>query len=432
MTLVRTCNLQSSAILCQYSTGAGPVVWIDEKRIALATRGEGAVSEMSQDRPLHPGVAYGRRRFLIGTAALGAAAAAVAGGAQWLRPEFERGRSEYEDAARDIWRHSASTDLAWPATQRELVRYATLAASNHNSQPWRFRLRRDGIVVLPEFSRYGPVEDYDGHELFISLGCAVENIVQAAGAFGLRASTRFDPRSGGTEVALESATPRLTSLFEAIPRRQTAMTPFNGRPVPSGHLRLLESATTADSVRILLLTQPSRIEQILDHVLAAVDAQEHDGDIIGEFLWWVRFNYRGALATRDGLFTKRFGLPSMPHAIGRILFNVGGTIAVQKQAWTTLVRGSAGIAVIIAERGDAAHWIEAGRTAHRFSLQATALGIQSAFMCHPLEARTMIPRFSTDLGIGTWSPVAVIRFGYGPEPSCRSLRRPVEQVIVAT
>jgi nitroreductase len=387
------------------------------------------VSKMAHDRPTAAGdgAFRSRRRFLIGAAVLGTAAAA--GGARWLPRDYELGRSDYEDAARDTWRHTAATDLAWPATQRELVRYATLAASNHNSQPWRFRLRRDGIVALPEFSRYGPVEDYDGHELFVSLGCAIENIVQAAGAFGLRASAQFDPRSGGTEIALERAMPRRTDLFEAIPRRQTMFASFDGTPVRPEYLRLLEGAATGDSVRVLLFTQPQHRERILDHVLAAIDVQMDDAN--GEFMWWVRFNYRRAVASRDGVFVKRFGQPSAPDTIGRILFNLCSGIAAQKQAWTAQVRSSASIAVIITEHDDAAHWIEAGRCGQRLSLQATALGMQSAFMCHPLEARTVIPRFAADLGIAPWSPVAMIRFGHGRESPLRSLRRPVEQVIVA-
>ena len=96
-----------------------------------------------------------------------------------------------------IRRSLARVSSLAPDAQRELARYGTLAASNHNSQPWRFRLPERGIVVLPEFGRQGPVEDYDGHELFVSLGCAVENIEQAADAFGFRAATAFDARSGG-------------------------------------------------------------------------------------------------------------------------------------------------------------------------------------------------------------------------------------------
>lgn len=40
----------------------------------------------------------------------------------------------------------------------DLVRQATLAASSHNTQPWKFRLLADGIDILPDFSRRRPVE----------------------------------------------------------------------------------------------------------------------------------------------------------------------------------------------------------------------------------------------------------------------------------
>jgi hypothetical protein len=395
-----------------------------------SARAQRQPSAIVGDRPAGVNIApsRSRRRFLIGTAALGAAAAA---GVLDVPQEDDRERAAYDAAARAIWRHSAAADLPWPVAQRELARYGTLAASNHNSQPWRFRLPEQGIVVLPEFGRQGPVEDYDGHELFVSLGCAVENIVQAADAFGFRAAPTFDARTGGMAIALDKTAPRRTPLFEAIPQRRSAPMDYDAKPVPSPHLRLLEGSGNGDGVKVLLYTQPHRLEQILGYVLAAIDAQMDDEAFAGEFLTCVRFNYRAALATRDGLFVKCLGLPSDSGLIGRLLFDLGTIKFAQKHFWSGQIRSSAGIAVLMAERNDPVHWIEAGRCGQRFALQATALGIQNAFMCYPLETRAVIPQLTAYLGIGRWSPVAMIRFGYGPPPTTtpRSLRRPVEQMI---
>jgi hypothetical protein len=60
---------------------------------------------------------------------------------------------------------------------KELVRYATLAASSHNTQPWRFRVRPASITILPDYSRRCPAVDPDDSHLFKSLGCAAENLV---------------------------------------------------------------------------------------------------------------------------------------------------------------------------------------------------------------------------------------------------------------
>lgn len=59
---------------------------------------------------------------------------------------FKRSRlvEEYERAAADIRRPSRE-HFDGALEMRELVRYATLAASSHNTQPWKFKL--DGNVM---------------------------------------------------------------------------------------------------------------------------------------------------------------------------------------------------------------------------------------------------------------------------------------------
>jgi hypothetical protein len=65
---------------------------------------------------------------------------------------------------------------------RELVRYATLAASSHNTQPWKFAPRERSISIVPDLARRTPVVDPDDHHLYVSLGCAAENMVHAGRA----------------------------------------------------------------------------------------------------------------------------------------------------------------------------------------------------------------------------------------------------------
>lgn len=68
-----------------------------------------------------------------------------------------------------------------PATL-DLIRFATLAANGHNTQPWRGRATHDRIEILPDFARRTPIVDPDDHHLFASLGCAAENLAFAARA----------------------------------------------------------------------------------------------------------------------------------------------------------------------------------------------------------------------------------------------------------
>ncbi|MCC5888212.1 MAG: hypothetical protein JJT88_17395 [Gammaproteobacteria bacterium] len=66
----------------------------------------------------------------------------------------------------------------------ELLHLPTLAASSHNSQPWRFRIDDSAIRIVPDCTRRLPIVDPDDAHLLRSLGCAAENLVHAAAAQG--------------------------------------------------------------------------------------------------------------------------------------------------------------------------------------------------------------------------------------------------------
>jgi len=78
----------------------------------------------------------GRRAFLTALAA-GGGLIAIGGATAFVMNA--RDLSGYQEAVNATWRHSDSTDLPPSSAQRELVRYATLAANSHNTQPWQFR-----------------------------------------------------------------------------------------------------------------------------------------------------------------------------------------------------------------------------------------------------------------------------------------------------
>lgn len=155
-----------------------------------------------------------RRGFLVAAAATGAAVA-VSGVSALVTNS--NGLSGYEKAVSSTWRHGDNTELPLSSARRELVRYATLAANSHNTQPWQFRISDRSILVLPDTARRLPAVDPDDHHVFASLGCAVENIVQSAHAFGLRAVPSYDIDARAIRVDLDTGARERTDLFNAIP-----------------------------------------------------------------------------------------------------------------------------------------------------------------------------------------------------------------------
>jgi hypothetical protein len=117
-------------------------------------------------------------------------------------------RESHDAAAARTWRLGALTGLGGHALKRELVRYATLAPSSHNTQCWKFGLQERAITILPDLSRRCPAVDPDDHHLFVSLGCAAENLAHAALAHGLAAEPRYD--AGGEMLHIALAASRWT------------------------------------------------------------------------------------------------------------------------------------------------------------------------------------------------------------------------------
>src|SRR6187549_3461871 len=72
-----------------------------------------------------------------------------------------------------------------------LLNYAVLAPSLYNTQPWNFTVRDNEIQILANRNRHLPIADPDAREMYISIGCALENLLIAANHFGLNATVTY-------------------------------------------------------------------------------------------------------------------------------------------------------------------------------------------------------------------------------------------------
>ena len=341
----------------------------------------------------------------------------------------------YESVAASTRRETALGGLGGAALGHELVRYATLAPSSHNTQCWKFALsipdsgNGQSITILPDLLRRCPAVDPDDHHLFVSLGCATENLVQAALANGFQGQAQFLPVSDAVRVVLEPTRALSSQLFGAITQRQCTRGDYDGRPLSSDELALLQRAGSSESVSLLLLTDRAAMEQTLAYVVQANTAQMADPAFVKELKAWIRFNSADAVRTRDGLYSVTSGNPNIPAWIGERAFGLFFTTDGENDKYTRQVRSSAGIAVFVGKAADKAHWVEVGRCYERFALQATALGIRNAFLNQPVEVAALRPQYASALGLTGLRPDLIVRFGRGPVMPA-SLRRPVEDVLV--
>jgi hypothetical protein len=312
----------------------------------------------------------------------------------------------------------------------EFVRMATLAANGHNTQPWKFEIEENLVRIHPDLTRRTEIVDPDDHHLFVSLGCAAENLAIAAAAFGKPCDVRI--REGAQsviDIALQNGPDGRDELYKAIPHRQSTRSVFDGQAISKDDLSLLTAAAEEEGVSLNIFTEATQREQILEFVVEGNTAQMEDPAFVAELRDWLRFSPQQALSKNDGLFGACSGNPVVPGWLGSQMFGAFFTKDTENDKYRDHIRSSAGIAVFTGDRADPEHWIKVGRSFQRFALQATSLGIRNAHINQPIEVSTLRSEFANWLGAPEARPDLIVRFGRAPALPY-SLRRPVEAVLI--
>lgn len=358
------------------------------------------------------------RRTLIGSSV---AVAGLGGIGYSLWPRLDRFHEEL-----DRQRQLLSSD----PTLSELVRMSTLAANGHNTQAWKFRLEEQKVSILPDFSRRTRVVDPDDHHLFVSLGCAAENLSIAAAAHGRHAEIEIE-KEADTQIGITLSTGSSSNelLYKAIPQRQSTRSSFDGQLISNFDLAFLKAAAKEEGVSVRFFSDALDLESILEFVVEGNSAQMDDPAFVTELRGWLRFSPNTALENGDGLFSACSGNPVMPDWIGGRMFQAFFTKDTENDKYREQIRSSAGVAVFTGDHSDPEHWIKVGRSFERFALQATVLGIRNAHINQPIEVPAIRSQFSSWLGMPDKRPDLVIRFGRAPALPM-SIRRPVEDVVV--
>lgn len=308
---------------------------------------------------------------------------------------------------------------------RFFLRYAVLAPSGHNTQPWKFAIEQSTIQVYADPSRWLRVADADRRELHISVGCAIENLLIAADYAGYGSEVTYLPTPNQQDhmatirlLPDHHTTPRYDpALFAAIPTRHTNHKEYDGRPVPGDVVRHLEACCEATSVTLFLADDDTRKQQV-EALMREGDRRQFSDPA-----------YRKELGTWIGRGV--FGDSWLQARIGQLVVtyvNMGKTIA-KKNA--RLLR-SAPVLGVLATREDNAHaQMLVGQVFERVSLTAATLGLNMHPMSQPLELPDLRKKLTDLLPVSGLVPQHVVRLGYAEPEAAHTPRRPLEDILVS-
>lgn len=314
-----------------------------------------------------------------------------------------------------------------------LIRYATLAANSHNTQPWTFAANKTELIISPDWSRKTSAVDPNNHHLFVSLGCAAENFTIAANATGKSVEIAASEQlADSIHIGWVNGKTKQNELFTAIPTRQTTRLDYDGKKLSARDLNILETAALEEGVSVLFFDSAKQLKQLAEFVLEGNSKQFATPEFRRELKQWIRFNPGHAISMGDGLFGPCSGREqSVPTWLGKSLFDWFLDVESENQKYLNQIASSSGIAIFIAEKQDKHSWIKVGRSLQRFALQATAMGLKHSYLNQAVEVAEVRSQLMNWLGAPESRASLILRFGYGPSLPM-SIRRPVESVIVST
>ncbi len=268
-----------------------------------------------------------------------------------------------------------------PELFQRLVAEAALAPSVHNTQPARWRLDSDQVVLLEDTERRLPAGDPDGHDASISVGAALEGLVIAARSEGLNATVSFADELEGTLRVRARLTFSNGSETDPLAAFVDARRSWRGQfvaPEPDDTRSAME--LTSEDCEVV-----SQVDEIADVARLCDEASLRfmtDNPFRSELLHWMRlrmshprwsFDGLNADALQFGRFERLFAGLALGPAF-RVIRALGLAPVVVSDADTT----KTATAIVIFHRPCGEDPIETGRAFYRAWLRMEAAGFGAA------------------------------------------------------
>ena len=332
-----------------------------------------------------------------------------------------------------------------------LVAAGLLAASPHNTQPWRFAVNRLGVDLFEAPERQLGAMDPFGRERMAGLGAAIHNMALASTRLGRLATVRLlpDPDSvrhvARIELDSESgARPVPHPLLGAIGRRHTHRGRWTGAPITEAERTALLDFPRPPDIGITLIDSDSQTGQrfaaLTNEATAAIT---EDMEMMAASHRWFRHDRAEINRRKDGLTMATSGAPAWLAAAA--MLGPRPDMATEARFWLEATRDthlpSASLYGVIHAPNTLARRqaLLVGGAWQRVHLIATELGLAA----QPLnQLPEMIDRdlqlgrpgrfaqaATALLPPGSPRPALAFRLGRADAPAGPSLRRPVSQVM---
>ena len=332
---------------------------------------------------------------------------------------------------------NVNTDKSVPGVSTEIcdvLYYGGLAASSHNTQCWQVAVDEANRELLINVDRDRQLlfADAEGRELYISLGCYVENLLQAFEAYGYSTAINYLPDEDKQNIVVHIRYTKNNGdavnqeIIETIKRRHADKSEFNSKAIDSEVVKaLLEDehmTSISSSARVMYFANKSdgnEMQKYADSIksisLAAMNRQCQEDAYRQELSSWLRFSNKEVDEKQDGISAEMMGMSGIIKAIYYLGFNhekaMGDSFANQGIALAEKQLDNCSGFFVVTSEDNPAGWINAGRRTQHLWYHCTEYFIAMQPFSAALELQDT--RQSLQQQIETGRPLQMIlRAGY--------------------
>ncbi len=329
-----------------------------------------------------------------------------------------------------------------------IVAAGILASNPHNSQPWIFRITDSTIDLFADPKRQIGVIDPHLREMYIGLGCAVENMTLAAEAEGFAPTIGLMPdpadETHAAHLELVPSAPLLSNLYSAIPNRHTDRGTYdNTRSIAPETFDEIEALITEADLRLFWFKEDAARAQFSQVAVEATEALIADEQqSLDSHTWW-RQDWDQLQESADGITLDTQSLGPITTTVAKILPDLSrqqNDAAFVKNVREIMLPTAAAFGILAVRDGkDNTQRLNCGRTWQRIHLWSTTQGLAMQPLNQMCERVDREFQLGSEPVIGnavrallsddSWHSIMPFRLGYPTQKTNLSPRRSLGQVI---
>lgn len=317
-----------------------------------------------------------------------------------------------------------------------LLRYAVLAPSTHNYQPWLFRVTGNSCEIYYNPDKLIIEADPLGRDKYISFGCLIETLVSAARCFGVFDRVSVAEKNEHNLIAevffknLSVSSPPEKSesrILQAITKRVNARGIFEKKAVPEEVLREFEASNDFQELTLHLISDTERIKKFAELTGEGLRMAYRKESFRKEMSRWI---HSSASRKKEGIPGYSLRMPFLLSFIFPLLvryINIGKMVS--KLNYRSIV--SAPLAVLITSpASEPRAWLDTGRLAMRLMLISEMRGLHMSIFVAAVEMGDLYKKVQEILGTAE-IPHLFMCAGFMDSVQKPNMRHPAESKIIS-